>query len=139
MITLHGLDQVLWPEHCVQDTHGADLCADLMSHRIDAIVRKGNDVSIDSYSGFFDNGHRRATGLTDLLRSRGVKAIDMMGLATDYCVKFTALDAVQEGFQTRLILEGCRGVDLEPGDSDRAIQEMKKAGVEIQAGWSVAI
>ncbi len=133
VITWDGLDQVLWPDHCVQGTPGAEFCPGLNTRGINEVVRKGTDLNIDSYSGFFDNGHRKATGLTDLLRSRGVTEVDVMGLATDYCVKFTALDAVNEGFGTRLILEGCRGVELRKGDCDKAIEAMRNAGVEIVA------
>ncbi|MEM6391247.1 MAG: bifunctional nicotinamidase/pyrazinamidase [Planctomycetota bacterium] len=135
VIAWKGLDQVLWPDHCVQDTHGASLCEALDTGRIDAVVCKGTDPDIDSYSGFFDNGPpatRQSTGLADLLRDRGVTAVDVMGLATDYCVRFTALDAVSEGFTTRLLLDGCRGVDLEPGNCDRAIDEMRMVGVTLQ-------
>ncbi len=131
VIQWQGLDQVLWPDHCVQETIGAAFCDDLNTAAIDEVVRKGTDPNIDSYSGFYDNGHRKATGLADLLRRRGVTAVDVMGLALDYCVKFTALDAVREGFATRLILEGCRGVELQPGDGDRAIDAMRDAGVQI--------
>jgi len=129
-----GLDQILWPDHCVQGTRGAELCRGLDTERIDEVVRKGTDPNIDSYSGFFDNGHRKSTGLADLLRRRGVDTVDVMGLATDYCVKFTALDAVAEGFGTRLIVEGCRGVELQAGDCERAIEKMRAAGVEIVTG-----
>lgn len=126
-----GLDQVLWPDHCVMDTDGAQLSPGLDVARIHEIVRKGTDPGIDSYSGFYDNGRRQSTGLADLLRARGVTAVDVMGLATDYCVKFTALDAVREGFDTRLILEGCRGVDPRAGDCERAIDEMRASRVEL--------
>jgi nicotinamidase/pyrazinamidase len=131
VIQWQGLDQVLWPDHCVQETIGAAFCHDLNTAAIDEVVRKGTDPDIDSYSGFYDNGHRKATGLADLLRNRGVTTVDVMGLALDYCVKFTALDAVREGFATRLILEGCRGVELQPGDGDRAVDAMRDAGVQI--------
>lgn len=133
VITWNGLEQILWPDHCVQGTPGAEFCDGLNTAGIHEVVRKGADPDLDSYSGFFDNGHRQATGLTELLRSRGVNAVDVLGLATDYCVKFTALDAVEQGFETRLILEGCRGVELNAGDCERAIEAMRSAGVEIHA------
>ncbi|MEM9413989.1 MAG: bifunctional nicotinamidase/pyrazinamidase [Planctomycetota bacterium] len=131
-IVLHGLDQMLWPDHCVQGTSGADLCLELNRDGIDAVVVKGTDPEIDSYSGFHDNGHKKSTGLADLLREHSVDAVDVMGLATDYCVKFTALDAAKEGFATRLIEEGCRGVELNEGDIEQAIEEMKTNGVKIR-------
>ncbi|MAE65165.1 MAG: nicotinamidase/pyrazinamidase [Phycisphaeraceae bacterium] len=134
VVKLGGFDQVLWPDHCVQNTAGAEFCASLDRSGIHQIVRKGTDPGIDSYSGFFDNGRRKATGLADLLRDRGVTDVAVMGLATDYCVKFTALDAADLGFTTSLIVEGCRGVDLQPGDCDRAIEAMREAGVRIAAG-----
>ncbi len=86
---------------------------------------------IDSYSGFFDNGHRKSTGLDTWLKDRGVKSVHVCGLATDYCVKFTALDARQLGFETSLIENASRGVELHPGDVATAVEEMRQAGVEI--------
>jgi len=131
VIDLNGLEQILWPVHCVQNTRGAELVPGLRTDRIQRIFQKGTDPGIDSYSGFFDNGHRRATGLGEFLTQRGVKRVYIMGLATDYCVKFTALDARQLGFETYLIEDGCRGVDVRPGDSRRAIEEMQRAGVKV--------
>jgi nicotinamidase/pyrazinamidase len=131
VVDLHGLPQILWPVHCVRGTRGAEFPAALDAQHIATVTLKGVDRDIDSYSGFFDNGHRKATGLEDTLRSRGVTELFITGLATDYCVKFTALDARKLGFDTKLVLEGVRGVELQPGDSDRAIEEMKRAGVEI--------
>ncbi|WP_428940180.1 bifunctional nicotinamidase/pyrazinamidase [Fontivita pretiosa] len=131
VIDLNGLEQILWPVHCVQNTRGAELVPGLKTDRIARIFQKGTDPGIDSYSGFFDNGHRKATGLCEFLTQRGVKRVYIMGLATDYCVKFTALDARQLGFEAYLIEDGCRGVDVRPGDSQRAIEEMKRAGVKV--------
>ena len=95
------------------------------------MFRKGTDPAIDSYSGFHDNGHRRSTGLADYLRERGVTDVYLVGLATDYCVKFTALDALREGFATHVLVDGCRGVELAPGDVRRALEEMSRAGAWI--------
>ncbi len=131
IIDLNGLSQILWPVHCVQDTPGAAFHADLATDRIERIFPKGTDPGVDSYSGFFDNGHRQATGLGDYLRERGVTAVYIMGLATDYCVQFTALDAVQLGFKTYLITDGCRGVNLQPEDSHNAIAKMQHAGITL--------
>ena len=131
VIELGGLEQVLWPAHCVQGTPGAELRADLERGAIERVFTKGTDPEIDSYSGFFDNGHRKATGLADYLRQRGVDRVVVMGLATDYCVKYTALDAAAEGFAVTLVEDGCRGVDLSPGDSAAAVAEMREAGVEL--------
>jgi nicotinamidase/pyrazinamidase len=128
---LEGLPQVMWPAHCVQGTRGAELHADLDKTKIHAVFPKGTDPAIDSYSGFADNGHRRSTGLGEFLKARGVTSVDVLGLATDYCVKFTALDALHEGLRVRLLREGCRAVDLTEGDGERAIAELRAAGVEV--------
>lgn len=131
-IDLHGLEQTLWPVHCVQGTAGAAFAPELDSERITQVSRKGTDPRIDSYSGFYDNGHRQSTGLAGWLRERQVTHLTLCGLATDYCVKFTALDAIQEGFAVTLHLTACRGVNLRPGDVDAAVQEMANAGVMIE-------
>ena len=130
---LSGLSQVAWPVHCVQETAGADFVDLLDTEKINTVVRKGTDPTIDSYSGFFDNGRRKSTGLAELLNEKNVTRVDVMGLATDYCVKFTALDAIDAGFETRLIVDGCRGVNLKPGDVEVAIEEMQAAGATICA------
>ena len=130
-IEFDGLPQVLWPVHCVQNTGGAAFAPGLETRRITRIFPKGTDAGIDSYSGFFDNGHRKATGLGDYLRARGVTDVHVLGLATDYCVKATALDARQLGFATHLIVDGCRGVNLNAGDVDRAIEAMRVGGVQV--------
>lgn len=130
-IDLHGLPQILWPTHCVQNTHGSEFAPGL-NLRGAHVVQKGTDMKIDSYSGFFDNGHRKATGLEGFLRSLGAKKLFIMGLATDYCVKFTALDARSLGFDTTVIADGCRGVELVLGDCAHAFEEMQTAGVKIR-------
>ena len=132
IIDLDGLEQVLWPVHCVQGTPGADFAPGLDRSRWAAVFQKGTDPEIDSYSGFFDNGHRRQTALGAFLRERGAEAIWVAGLATDYCVKFTALDARQEGFAVHLIENACRGVEVRPGDTARAVAEMRAAGVRME-------
>jgi len=130
-IVLDGLDQVLWPVHCVEQTRGAALVDSLDQSRIVRVFQKGTDPRIDSYSGFFDNGHRRSTGLGDFLKQAGVDRVFVLGVATDYCVKFTALDARQLGFDTYLVADACRGVELRLGDASRAIDEMTRAGVRV--------
>jgi nicotinamidase/pyrazinamidase len=130
-IRLNGLPQTLWPVHCVQGTHGAELAAGLHQERIAKVFPKGTDPSIDSYSGLFDNGHRKSTGLGEWLKAQGVTDVFVCGLATDYCVKFTALDAMEAGFKTHLIADACRGVNLRPDDVQRAMEEMKQAGIEV--------
>ena len=132
LIELGGLPQALWPVHCVQNTPGADFVPGLDRSRWAAVFQKGTDPELDSYSGLFDNGKRRATGLGDFLKERGVDQIYVLGLATDYCVKFTALDTLALGFETSLIEDASRGVDLQPGDVEKAINEMRQAGVTIK-------
>ena len=102
-IELNGLPQTLWPVHCVQNTRGSELAPALNTQRIAKVFQKGTEAGIDSYSGLFDNGHRKSTGMGEWLRGQGVDAVYVCGLATDYCVKFTALDACQIGFRTHLV------------------------------------
>jgi nicotinamidase/pyrazinamidase len=137
VVDLHGLPQVLWPPHCVQESRGAEFVSTLNTASFDHVVRKGTDPTIDSYSGFFDNGRRKKTVMTALLREAGVDEVWVMGLATDYCVKFTALDAVHEGFRTLLVADGCRAVNLSPTDGSAAIQELLSAGVKIMESTDV--
>jgi nicotinamidase/pyrazinamidase len=135
---LDGLPQVLWPDHCVQGSPGAQFGPGLSMNRVEAIFRKGTDPRIDSYSGFFDNGHRKSTGMGDYLHGRGVGDVYVLGLATDYCVKFTALDARRLGFRTFVLIDGSRGVELQPGDVDRAVAELREAGVQVIPGTTPA-
>jgi nicotinamidase/pyrazinamidase len=127
----HASFVTLWNPHCVQGTEGAELVAALDTSRVAHIFLKGTDPAVDSYSGFFDNEHKRSTGLGHYLRARGVTDIFICGLATDYCVKFTALDALQLGFRTTVIEDACRGVEVNAGDTIRAVEEMRAAGVQI--------
>ncbi len=128
---LHGLPQILWPVHCVQNSEGAKLASALKVEAIDNIVYKGEDITVDSYSGFFDNGRRNQTTLHEYLQSQTVTELHVVGLATDYCVKFTVLDALDLGYKVTLLTEGCRGVNLKAGDVDKAIIDMQEAGAEI--------
>jgi nicotinamidase/pyrazinamidase len=131
LIELNGLSQVMWPDHCVQDTSGAAFVDALSTRNIKRVFQKGTDPEVDSYSGFFDNGHRHSTGLGDYLREQGVTDVYVVGLATDYCVKFTALDAQDLGFTTFIIEDACRGVELQEGDVRRALDDMRAAGVTV--------
>ncbi len=131
VIDLDGIPQRLWPDHCVQHTWGAEFAPGLHTSAIVHVVYKGTDPQVDSYSGFFDNARRRGTGLEPWLRRHGVEQLDIIGLATDYCVQFTALDAVDLGFETRVLLEGCRCVAAQPGDCAAAVDRMQSAGVVI--------
>ncbi len=130
VVSLNGHDQVMWPDHCVQGTRGAEFSEHLDLRRVYRIVQKGTDRENDSYSAFSDVGGV-PTGLADALHDHGVNEVWILGLATDYCVKFTALDSVKAGFKTFLIKHCCRGVNLEDGDVEAAIEEMRSAGVVI--------
>jgi nicotinamidase/pyrazinamidase len=138
VIEMDGRPQILWPDHCVRGTRGAELAAGLDREGITDIIRKGTDKRIDSYSGFYDNAHLKDTGLGNYLKARGVEAVYVCGLALDYCVKFTALDAAGLGFRTFVVEDGCRAVNLEEGDDDKALAEMRDAGVEIVQSGSLA-
>ncbi len=131
VIDLNGLPQVLWTIHCVQDSFGAEFVPALDQSNITKVFVKGTDPEIDSYSGFYDNGHRKSTGMGEWLKDQGVETVYVMGLATDYCVKYTALDAVELGFETHLIEDGTRGVNLVEGDVGKAVEEMRDKGVKI--------
>lgn len=128
---LGGKDQVMWPNHCVQGTSGADFHKDLEINGSVIVFRKGQNTNVDSYSGFFDNDGISSTGLSEFLKMRGITEVDIVGLALDYCVKFTALDAIKEGFETNLITNLTKAVNIMPGDGKKAIKEMKSAGVNI--------
>ena len=112
-IEWQGLPQRLWPDHCVQGSAGAALHPGLNLNRVEAIFRKGTDLNLDSYSAFFDNGHRRATGLAAYLRARGITRVFVAGLAADYCVYFTAKDARGEGFEVAVIEDATKGISPE--------------------------
>lgn len=131
VIDLNGLPQVLWPDHCQAGTKGADFHKNVLAGKFAAIFRKGLDPEVDSYSGFFDNGRRNSTGLGGYLKELGVSDVYVLGLATDYCVKFTALDAVSLGFKTHLVLDGCRAVNVNKDDGTKAVVKMKEEGVVI--------
>lgn len=125
---LNGMMQTLWPVHCVQGSHGAAFHPQLAQAKISHITHKGQDNFVDSYSAFFDNAHDHATNLHDYLQANQVKHIYILGLATDYCVKFSVLDALRLGYQVTVIEDGCRGVGLHENDISQAIADMKAAG-----------
>jgi len=112
-IDLNGLEQVLWPDHCVQGTFGAEFHKDLNTNKIEAIFRKGMDKEVDSYSGFYDNGRRKNTGLLGYLKDRNVNEVSIAGIASDFCVIFTAYDALDLGFKTNIIENGSRPIHAE--------------------------
>ncbi|MFB9135390.1 bifunctional nicotinamidase/pyrazinamidase [Vibrio olivae] len=131
VIDLNGIAQIMWPDHCVQGSFGAEFIEQLNTDAIEHVVQKGTDQAIDSYSGFFDNQRLQATGLSDYLRRQGLTDVYIVGLATDYCVKFTALDSAEQGFNTWVIKDACRGVNMQEGDVEKAFLEMAAAGCQL--------
>lgn len=140
-IELYGHEQVLWPDHCIQGSEGAELHPDLPWERVAVIIRKGTDPKSDSYSGFRNNwtpeGHRPSTGLAGYLRDRGIEDIYVCGLARDVCVKWTAEDGADAGFRTRVIWDLTLGVD--PGVDERVRRDLEEKGVEIVESGQLAV
>ena len=140
-VILEGITQTLWPDHCVQGSFGSELSALLYVDRIDAVFQKGMNPYRDSYSAFFDNVERRNvnrligcsgdTGLHNWLSERSVHSLAICGLATDYCVLFSVLDAVALGYDVTVVIDGCRAVNLKSGDERRALSKMKEAGARL--------
>jgi nicotinamidase/pyrazinamidase len=129
--TLGGQPQVMWPDHCVQETKGCEMHSGLMKEAIQKTFQKGTNIAVDSYSGFFDNDHSSSTGLAEFLKEQGVTEVTVVGLALDYCVKYTALDSKNLGFETSVLLPATRAVNLTAGDDKLAIKELKSGGVII--------
>lgn len=127
-LMVDGISQTLWPVHCVQGSKGAEFHPDLNLNHIQHIVHKGVDKVVDSYSAFFDNAHLRSTGLHDYLQTQGIQHIYILGLATDYCVKYSVLDALHLGYHITVIEDACKGVGLQTNDIEAAVAEMKAAG-----------
>jgi len=130
-MTVGGYEQTLWPAHCVKHSEGAKLHPDLDVSRISHYVFKGADKTIDSYSAFFDNQHLRSTGLEKWLKDKGIGTLYFLGLATNLCVKYSCMDAIQLGFKTYVIADACKGVELQPGDIQKAYHEMTDVGVQL--------
>ncbi len=131
IIELQGLQQVLWPDHCVQGSPGAEITANINQAKIDYIIYKGTNTEIDSYSAFFDNGRLKQTELDSYLKRNEISTIYVAGLTTDYCVYFTVLDGLSLGYNVFVIEDACRAVNLNPGDSEKALKDMKKKGAKI--------
>ena len=132
MIDMPYGSQVLWPDHCVQGTGGADFHADLNTDAADMIIRKGYNPDIDSYSAFFENDHKTPTGLEGYLRTRGITTLTMVGLATDFCVHFSAVDAAKLGFDVTVLEGACRAIDMD-GSLAAARAAMQDAGVKLES------
>ena len=131
VIKLRGSEQVLWPDHCIQGTHGADLHEELDKTRFSAIIRKGMNPEIDSYSVFKDNIKESVTGLDGYLKEIGIKRIYLVGLATDYCVYYSAMDGIDSGYEVTIILDATRGIDIPPGSMQRKLSEFQSRGGKI--------
>lgn len=127
-ILLGGINQILWPRHCVQGTEMAEFAPGWDTTKIDKVIYKGTERDIDSYSTFYDNGHLKETELESYLKTNGISELYVAGLATDYCVKFSVLDAIAMGFKTYVIMDACKGVNLQLSDSQKAFEVMQKAG-----------
>ena len=130
MIDMPYGQQVLWPDHCIKGSMGAKFHMELQQDRADLIIRKGYNPAIDSYSAFFENDHKTPTGLEGYLRTRGISKLTMVGLALDFCVNFSAVDAAKLGFDVTVRRDLCRAIDLN-GSLDAAIAGMNEAGVVI--------
>lgn len=130
-VGLGGLDQILWPDHCVQGSVGSEFHLDLDQSKWKAVFQKGKNPEVDSYSGFYDNAKKGDTGLGQYLKEKGIKKVYIAGLALDYCVKFTAIDAHGLGFETYLIVDATRAVNVDPMDGDFAIEELVDLGIHI--------
>jgi nicotinamidase/pyrazinamidase len=117
----------IWPEHCVQGSEGAEFARGLDTNRFEKVFEKGIDSNIDSYGGFYDNDWKRKTGLEEYLHERGIDHLVVVGVATDYCVKFTVLDGLKLGFAMTVVTDGCRAI----GDEAAALAEMKEAGAKL--------
>jgi nicotinamidase/pyrazinamidase len=135
VIKLNGITQVLWPDHCIQRRKGSKFQKDLLLGNSLKVFKKGTNPEIDSYSGFYDNDHKSSTGLAEYLKAKKISKVYITGLATDYCVKFTALDSTKEGFKTFVIKDAVRGVNIYKDDSKKAFEEMKKNGIKIITSW----
>jgi nicotinamidase/pyrazinamidase len=130
-VVIDGIEQILWPDHCIQGSLGSEFAKDLDTSRFHHLVYKGTDPKIDSYSTFFDNEKLKSTGLEEYLRKLGVDELYFAGLATDYCVRYSVQDAAALGFKAYVVIDACRGVELQPGDCARAIEEMRDEGAEV--------
>lgn len=137
VISVGDGDQILWPVHCVENTEGADFVEGLNTDKIQKVFYKGTDLEVDSYSAFFDNAHLRETGLSQYLKKRGIQDLYFVGVATDYCVLFSVLDALDLGFNATLISDGCRAINLSEGDETKAIEKMKRKGAKVKLAKEV--
>ena len=128
-IPWNGGTQILWPDHCIAGSHGADFHPDLLTESCNMIIRKGTSSEMDSYSAFYENDHTTPTGLAGYLEAQKISSIVLCGLATDYCIYYSAIDAVNHGFSVYILKDGVRGVNIPEGSVESAISDMKRQGV----------
>jgi nicotinamidase/pyrazinamidase len=132
VINVQDGTQILWPDHCVQGSHGAEFAKGLHTDQIEEIFRKGTNPKVDSYSAFFDQSRHHSTGLQEFLQKSKLTDLYFAGLATDYCVLYSVLDALQLGFRVTVLVDGCRAINMHPGDEASAIKKMADAGAIIR-------
>jgi len=131
IVDVKGTAQILWPAHCTQNSYGAELVEELNKEQIKCNFYKGTDKWIDSYSAFFDNAHLKSTGLNEYLISHHIQEIYIVGLATDYCILYSAIDAINLGYKVTVIADGCRAINLFAKDEESAYEKMREKGVAI--------
>ncbi len=139
VINLNGVQQILWPVHCVQNSKGSEFHKDLIQKNWTAVFQKGTNPMVDSYSGFYDNNRQGDTGLGNFLKENEINKVYVCGLAADYCVKFTVLDALELGFETVLITDATKAVNLNLGDFDKALTEMEEARAVLMKADEIGI
>lgn len=132
IIKLGEINQFLWPDHCVKESKGEEFYPTLEIKKIDKIFKKGENIEVDSYSGFFDNDKKSQTGLDNFLKEKNVTSLTVVGLALDYCVKFTAIDAKSLGYDVTVISSMTKAVNISPNDGLKSIEEMKNLGIKIK-------
>lgn len=137
VIEINGIEQILWPIHCVQQTKGAELIASLDKAPIASCFYKGTDPQIDSYSAFFDNARGKSTGLDQYLKNHRVSSVFFAGVATEYCVLYSAFDAKDLGFSVTVVLDACRPINLHSDDEKKALEAMAAKGVKTQTSKEV--
>lgn len=131
IVKVHGIDQQLWPDHCIANTSGARFAPGWPKEKVAKTIYKGDDPLVDSYSSFYNNDHNKQTGLDAWLKQQGINRVVIVGLATEYCVKYSALDAKALGYEVYVVKEGCRGANLKDDDSRKAFKLMLEKGVHV--------
>lgn len=131
VIDVNGRQQILWPPHCIQGTKGAEFSDKWDHNKVKKVFHKGTEKNNDSYTIFYDDGRAKSTGLHEYLQSKGIKDVYIAGLTTEYCVKYSVMDAVKLGYNVYVVIDGCKPINVRPGDEEKAVQEMLQAGANI--------